>query len=330
MIHRKVLCIILTAMALTSCNHKDLCYDRHHMQTLHLAFDWRDAADASPEGMCVYFHPLDGQTAPERRFDFRGTTGGDIELAIGKYHVICYNNDTEAVQLRGTSAFDTHEAYTRDGNIFEPIYGSGAQYSDNVNTDERVVICPDMLWGCHQLNVEVTADGIIYEGETSPSPQSRATILSDTITLFPHELVCHYSYEIRNVKNLKNATQMCGTLSSMAPSLFLGTEETDDEPVTLPFAAKANDNNTITGQFLTFGYNAKNSAQHKFVLYVWFKDGSKYYYTFDVTAQVDNAPDPRHVHLIMDGLDFPQPIGDGTGLQPSVDGWTEVIDDIYM
>lgn len=328
MIHRKILCILISAMALCSCNHKDLCYGHHHTRALHLSFDWRDAPDASPEGMCVYFHPLDGQTAPERRFDFAGLDGGDIELAQGIYNVICYNNDTEAIQLRGTSKFDTHEAFTREGNIFEPIYGSGAQYSQNaVATDERVVICPDMLWGCNQLDVEISDNGITYN-----APYSRAYYINnaDTINLFPHELVCHYSYEIRHVKNLKYATQMCATLSSMAPSLFLGSEEVSDEPVTIPFAAKSDGTSKITGQFLTFGYSPKNTKPHKFVLYVWFKDGGKYYYTFDVTQQIESAPDKRHVHLIMDGLDFPQPIGGGSGLEPSVDGWTEVIDDIYM
>lgn len=328
---KRTLLYIAAALALTSCNHKDLCFDHHHTQSLRLVFDWRDAPEASPEGMCVYFYPMEGEDAPVRRFDFAGTKGGDLEIQKGRYRVVCYNNDTEAVQLRGTSAFDTHEAYTRQGHIFEPLYGSGAQFSDNLATDEPVVITPDMLWGCHSLNVEINERGISYLAQYDPLSRAGVPVVdSDSIKLFPHEMVCHYSYEIRHVKNLQNASQMCATLSGMAPSLFVGTEETSAERSIIPFAAKGDGQSTITGQFLTFGYNPQNSTGHKFVLYVWFKDGSKYYYTFDVSQQMEQAPDKHHVHLIMDGLDFPQPISGGTGLEPSVDGWPQVEDDIIM
>ena len=39
--------------------------------------------------------------------------------------------------------FDTHEGYTRDGNVFESIYGNGAHYAPPAkgSEDERVVIC---------------------------------------------------------------------------------------------------------------------------------------------------------------------------------------------
>ncbi len=29
--------------------------------------------------------------------------------------------------------------------------------------DERVVICPDMMWGCNAMNVEITEAGLSYE-----------------------------------------------------------------------------------------------------------------------------------------------------------------------
>lgn len=327
-------------MPLSGCRHKELCYDHPHTRQLRLQFDWRDAPDADPEGMCVFFHPTGGEAdVPQRRFDFVGTTGGSITLQYGSYHVVCYNNDTEAVQLRGVGSFATHEGYTRDGHIFEPLYGSGSNVAPRADgaDNERVVICPDMLWGNVAFDVVINERGISYVSVYDDPDGGRGASLhspvkdSDVITLFPHELVCHYSYEIRNVKNIKYATQMTATLSSMAPSLYLGYELLHDEPVTIPFAAAPHsDTATITGQFLTFGHHGDNPQPHKLVLYVWFTDGSKFYYTYDVTDQVHSAPDPRHVHLILDGLDFPQPIANGSGFRPSVDGWTDVLQDIYM
>ena len=324
------------SVLLSSCEHKDLCYHHPHTKTLRVEFDWRDAPDANPEGMCVFFYPLDGEDAPQRRFDFTGKTGGGIEIQVGRYRVLCYNNDTESVLLRGTDAFDTHEGYTREGSIFESIYGSGANYAPKAKEaeDERVVISPDMIWGCAALDVEISETGVSYlcfpESEREDWSGKPAVSTEQVITLYPHELVCTYTYEVRNVKNLKHATQMCGSLSGMAPSLLFGDESLGTECVTIPFESVSDGGSTITGRFYTFGHHEENTAPHKLLLYVWFVDGSKYYYTFDVTDQIHSAPDKRHVHIIIDGLDFPQPIGNGSGFQPSVDDWQTVEEDIIM
>ena len=45
----------LLAMILFSCEHKELCFHHPHMVTLRVDFDWKNAPQADPEGMCVYF-----------------------------------------------------------------------------------------------------------------------------------------------------------------------------------------------------------------------------------------------------------------------------------
>ena len=84
---RKELYIImcmLTVFAFSSCEHKDLCYHHPHTKTVRVEFDWRDAPDANPDGMCVFFYPLDGEDAPQRRIDFTGKAGGEIEIQVGR------------------------------------------------------------------------------------------------------------------------------------------------------------------------------------------------------------------------------------------------------
>lgn len=330
------LCLMSLSLLFSSCEHKELCYHHPHTKTLHLEFDWRDAPDANPEGMCVFFYPEDGKSVPMRRFDFTGKTGGAIEIQTGRYRVLCYNNDTGSVLLQGTDAFDTHGGYTREGSIFESIYGSGASYAPRASEseDEKVVICPDMMWGCVALEVEITETGVSYVcvpfSDKGSHDSTAAESSVQVITLYPHELTCTYTYEVRNVHNLKYATQMCGSLSGMAPSLLFGDESLGTECVTIPFGAVPDGVSTITGKFYTFGHHEKNTQPHMLLLYVWFADGTKYYYTFDVTGQVHSAPDKRHVHIIIDGLDFPQPIGNGSGFQPSVDEWQPVEESIIM
>ncbi len=334
------LCLMMSSILFTSCEHKELCYQHPHVKSIRLEFDWRDAPDASPKGMCVYFYPVSG--GGEQRFDFKGTTGGEVELRAGVYRVICYNNDTESVLFNGTNDFYTQLAYTRDGNVLEPIYGNAANYAPRAEgtEDERVVITPDMMWGCSVVEMEVSDTGIrcicAPEGERSAQNGRTAESAGRVITLYPHELVCTYTYEIRNVKNLKHVAQMCGTLSGMAPSMLLCDESLGTECVTIPFEAGPDGLSGIRGKFYTFGHNKENTVPNRMAVYVVMDDGKKYVYgadacdRFNVTDQIRMASDPKHVHIIIDGLNLPQPIENGSGFDVSMDDWGVVDEDIAM
>ena len=329
---------------LTSCEHKELCYHHPHVVTVRVQFDWRNAPEADPEGMCVFFYPIleegrnSGELGSAVRCDFRGTAGGTVDLQVGKYRAVCYNNDTEALLFSGADRFDTHYGYTREGNIFESIYGNGAMYAPRAegSEDERVVITPDMMWGCNAFDIEVTDSGIGYV--CVPEKDRDKVEVKDTehvITLYPDELMCTYTYEIRNVTNLKYVDRMCASLSGMAGGLYFGREELDSECVTLPLEALKGDGTTIVGGFFTFGHHPENLDEHRMLLYVWLDGGEKVYYgrdsaKFDVTEQIHGAPDKRHVHIVIDGLDLPQVIGNGSGYEVDVDDWYEVNEEIEL
>lgn len=329
------------AAAFCSCNHKELCYQHPHTASIRVEFDWRDAAEADPEGMCVFFFPNQGEEAPMRRFDFKGKDGGLIDIQVGKYQVLCFNNDTETVLFRGTEGFDTYEAFTRDCDLFEIVYGSAARSGVPRAAEaeaERVILSPDMMWGCVARDVEITDDGISLISVPESGKQERtgnpASGPERVITLFPHSQVCTYTYEIRNVKGLEHVSQMCGSITGMAPSMLLHDESLGTECVTIPFGASADGQSSIIGKFLTFGHNEDNSGQHRMMLYVWMDNGEKYSYgaegeRFNVTGQIHSAPDKRNVHIIIDGLEFPQPFGGGD-LDTKVDDWREIDEDIHF
>lgn len=319
-----------------SCHHKDFCLKHPHIVTLRVEFNWQNAPDANPLGMCVWFYPQEG--GEPRRFDFRGTQGGNIELTVGKYHVMTYNNDTEAILFGNTGSFGKHQAYTREGNLFEPVLGSSAGAPSSAGTEEeKVVITPDMLWGCTSLDVEITDEGMSYtcipfkENQTPQKVESKEYV----ITLYPDDLMCLYSYEIRKVENLEMATQMCASLSGMAGGVTLATEELYNKSVTLPLEARINrDSSKITGRFYTFGHHPQNADPHKMLLYVWMQGGEKYYFgegsdRFNVTDQIHSAPNKRRVHIIIDGLELPKAMG-GDDWKVSVDDWEVIYEDIPM
>ncbi len=339
-----ILIAIVVALSISSCEHKDLCYHHEHYTTLRLEFDWRDAPDANPSGMCVFFYPDD----PSReviRFDFKGLEGGEITVPQGRYRMLTYNNDTSGVLFSGKEDVEAHTAYTRTGGLFEPAglppsHGTRAPRAKG-SEEEDVVICPDMMWGCNAIDVDINEQGIFYI--CVPESEKDIWIGKDpvhteyVVTLFPHELTCIYTYEIINVANLEQANRMSASLSGMSPSLMLFSKELGRQCVTHPFEAIADrDNNRVTGRFITFGHHEENADPHKMMLYVWTNDGKAYSYgadpKFDVTEQVHSAPDRRRVHLIIDGLDIPKPIEPDppAGLEPDVDDWQDENWEIIM
>lgn len=319
----------LAVAVLAACEHKELCYDHPHTTQVDVVFDWGYAPEAEEnnevEGMCLWFYPIDGRNAEPVYVKLGGMKGGKVEIPTGRYHVLYYNNDYKQVLFRGKERFFTHECYTRDADLFEPLAGvrasSGVPRAKGTE-DERAVLTPEMMWGDNAMDVEIAEDRIEYrftrDGETEE------TVIANEekrFVLMPHEQVCTYTYEITNVENLKYAAQLTATLSGMSGSVFCAEEELTEECVTLPVEAKSDGVSTITGKFQTFGHHGLNDERHILTLYVWYEDGSKYYYTNDVTGQVDGAEDKRRVHIVVDGLSLPKPIVNGGGFRPDVDDW---------
>lgn len=319
--------VIGVLLTLVSCDHKEFCHDDGRTKKLIVEYDWSDAPEANPRGMCVFFYSLDN--GEYYRFDFDNPKGGEIEIPVGEYMLITYNNDTELVRFSGTNHFDTHIAYTREGDLLEPLYGNGVTSTAKPDNGERVCITPDNLWGCHVDYVKITDTCVYYtlpaDDEDVCDCDRQQTTDVRVITLYPHDMLCHYSYEVRNVENAEYISKISASLSGMAPTLKLMDESLPDECVTLPFAGKVGDNNKITGSFLTFGHNDNNSAVHKMTFFVIMNNGAKYRIenndNLNVTAQVDTARDRRHVHIIIDGLKVPYSKDDDGGWDPSVDDW---------
>lgn len=299
---RYVIAGCIALVMLTACEHKPLCYDHPHRQTVKVHFDWSQAPDASPAGMVLYFYDMERKKNVQR-FDLEGRDGGQIGVTPGRYLVAFYNNDTEFTLFRGTSTFEGHQAYTAEESMSKVFSRTDEEFPrPRATANELVTSCPDMIWGCTDQNVVVKENAGVSE-----------------LTFVPHELVAVYSYEIRNVVNVAALESYGGLLSGMANSLDIASESTRSDLVTVPFASEQVSGTTLYGEFYTFG-TTDTSASHILTLYAWMRDGQKAYYDFDVTQQIINAEDPMHVLLVVDGLELPAPLVDA-GYSTDVDEW---------
>lgn len=307
---KSVSCAVVL-LSLSSCHHKDL-YDDHTVG-LDVVFDWRNAPDASPKSMALYLYPSTG--AKELDYNFPNSTGGHIVVPFGSYHSLCMNNDnTDWVCLRYTSDVEAFEVYTRDVHSLS-VYGFEA-YSlprSSDSDDERVAETPGMLWGIRGDEVEL-----------------RLSDKEKTLVMYPEEAVCHYTVDIEDVDNLEylDGSGLDALLSGMAEGYVTGRKCATSTPVSMPFILVADAAaRHLHSEFLTFGECPEATSPHTLSVYMVLTDGSKWYYTFDVSSQVHESPDPHHVHIILKGLRLPKPINSGGGLKPDVDDWqTEKVD----
>lgn len=301
-------------LGFTSCDHKDLCFDHTHNIETEIVFDWRNAPDAHPSSMVVVMFDPD-QKKDEIRYILSGRDGGTIDLPFGKYNSLALNADlNDWANLRNLGDIETAEIYTNDAQELTAYNLMSASVPKVRGTeDERMAATPGMAWSARTDSVKLDVNDT-----------------HKVITLYPDEIVCHYTVEILDVENLQNARGeiIDGTLSGMAEGFLHGKKKSTDTPVTMPFTlAIDNENKGLKGEFLTFGECCDTQRQHILTIYLFLSDGSKWYYSFDVTDQVHKAPDPHHVNIIVRGLTLPRPLQSDAGLHPDVNDWqTETVD----
>lgn len=299
-------------VSLGACEHKDLCFDHYHAGMVTLVFDWRNAPDANPESMVAMF--FGDKNEESLRYILQGKDGGTISLPYGNYSGLSLNgDDNDWVRLRNVNDIESYETYTDDIYTTE-AYGLSTRGVPRApgTEQERMARTPGMLWTNRQDNITHTEGAV------------------DTITFYPEEAVCHYMVDIYEVTNLEyvDRAEIDGTISGMAEGFNHGSKRPTDNHVTMPFTLTADISaQSLHAEFLTFGESPHAPGQHILTLYLYLNDGSKWYYNFDVTDQVHNAPDPRHVHIILTGLSLPHPITADGGFKPEVNDWqTEKID----
>lgn len=139
------------------------------------------------------------------------------------------------------------------------------------------------------------------------------------------------------MKGLPAVTDACAAITGMSPVFNMSSMTPSATTSTLPLNARAYGNSAIRGDFKTFGHPL-DFFPHRFALYVWTTGKTPVFFgkdedNFDLTLQVDTAPDPRRVHLVIDSLDLTKGGEDFVlpgGFQPGFGEWNENNEDIQL
>lgn len=326
------LLLLGSCLAFTSCDYKDLCYDHHHLVSLRVLFDWQNVPEAQPEGMTVLFYNLDKPQAVPTRFDLPGRNGGVVKLEPGRYRAVAYNYDTECILLRNAEEWNTITAYTRVSSIEEGTMLSRGPIPRAAGTDnEPVILEPDMLYACagDPIKLEVTENYTTYDDII----EGAGSVVSEThytITLTPNQRTRNVNIYVTNVQNLAYSTQFGGALSTLSPSVVLANGQLGESPVSQAYTLSHTGDAQLESHFVIFGHcpylSEGEENSHIVTLYAVLGDGTKWYYTVDVTDQIHDPvqnPDEYNLNIYIDGLPVPKPIVNGSGFSPTLDGWDE-------
>ena len=309
-----IIAALLAIMSAIACSKSDTASEiMDHTVSVSVTFDMRYVGDQPPAGMTLYLYPLD-ENLETRRFDFKGITGGKVDIKPGRYNIICYNNDTHGVDFRNTDRYDSHEAYTRQSALNQSPDGNNLPVAPGAE-DEQLLICPDPMTGTSISNVSLESNDV-------------------TLTLQPRRLTCTYRYEITDVTNIGRVTSMFASISGMTSSLLLCDGNPGSECATLVSDADSDGMSRITGEFVTFRHDNGCNASHHLMLYVWTDDGKLHCLggsdtRFDMTEKLHQSGESGSVTLTVNGLEIPQSHDpEGTGYTPDIDDWPIVDTDI--
>jgi len=296
---RRTSTLIALLVVTAACEHKPLCWHHPHTGMLKVDFAWWDAPEGEDlvKSMALYVYPKDG--SERKRIDFVGTSGGIIELMSGDYDFLCLNSDTETLLYEGTDSHKTFNVYTREAH---PLSGMEVRAGDfdlsesyeNIKRaegteDERVSREAEDAYGHAVEDVYVHGDPGVMQ----------------VVTLYPKNLTIHIHVVIEDVGCLETVQKISGTISGLAGKVAVADAKRIGEHNIVPFSLLQTDDTTLEGHFIAFGHCTDDTRKdHKLAVYVVTEEDDHRFFEFDVSDQIEKAPNQRYIVVNVKGLDI--------------------------
>lgn len=311
----KTLCRLLCSLLLINggCTLKELNDEAPTTiaDQVEVFFNWSKSPTKEAETMVLYLYSVKHDMMDYR---FNNPDGGIIRTYGGPHTAVCHSNDDPyGHRLRNQHSHDEIEIFTDETAVLvgQNISTRGIPRAKGTE-DEPLRETPSMIYGTHDRDINL-----------------KVSALPQRLELYPEELICRYSVEFVDVENLKSAdVRIDATISSLAGGYYPGRMAPNSEAVSHTFTLTANvERNTLSSEFYTFGIPEGEERNHKLCLYIALKNRTGGFYTFDVTDQVNKAPDPLNVIIKVYGLKLPEipddplpPQGEG-GVSIELDSW---------
>ena len=220
---KKLVWILL--LVLTSCNHKEFCYNHPHTAPVRVNVDWsRFEPYESPTGMTLSFYPEMGEKVFTQQT--HTVTHSVVELPADRYHVLVYNQSPSEF---GSFKFqDTHDPLLASVVAME----HSSRWYATRGEKERVATEPEWLGVGNFADAEVT-EAMVEEQDKILQMASAQTRAADPViaTVTPRNVIYTVSVKV-NVQGLHNLRSARASLTGMAEGYFLAQDKRMDTEVT--------------------------------------------------------------------------------------------------
>lgn len=305
--------LLIAATVASSCSHKDILCPGKEERRIHVLFEWDNAPDASPAGMTVYFYPR-SQGGQIWRFDIVGRSGGEVAIPVGRYTMIAFNNDLAGIRFSGLESASTPEASPK-------LNSSGVSGSTG------------QLYSGAIMDLEVTICGVTYRRPDGTVKECGQGLLRCS----PTPLSSRYNVTVRNISGLQHVRSASAIITAPASGVNLSTAIFSSAKCSLGAQMNISSADSTLRCSATALQPALNLQDAVLTLQITRTDGKKLSKAFNVTDQILSSPDIRNINILIDSLNIPDgdvpspPSGDGddVGIEVGVDGWSDIIIDIF-
>ena len=297
----------LLSLIIISCDRRPLEDEFAETALIPVKIDWSKSGIAvtQPDGnglvhrVSLRFFPTNG-AHPFDRYLETNVIEGEIEIPVGKYNVVVFNESVHDVYWEDAIYFSDVENYnTFAANIvptdaanyplYTPLYG------------EQFIVEPYRLASWNLDNFEITREMITYSRSRNRSSSARAEGC-DKLTCIVMRPLTYNVNVVAKVENLCSAQQIQTAMRGFSSKVYMASAQTEQTPVTYIFNLNGrtwdNPANPVHGttrkSFLSFG-RLPQPSQYWINLDMLFTTGELYSpeqpLLYNVSEQVNNSGD---------------------------------------
>lgn len=311
----RILIVLWSALAALSCQRRPLTVaDNNVMVRIEIDRDIVNyELEKDPAMMRVMFFECGtGRFAAQA---FLSPEGGYVNVVPGRrYDLLVYNFDTRSTVVQDEYVFGQIAATTNEvpESVKSALRSRGSKYED-----ERIVFEPDHLFAGRLTDVYIPARGV----------DSDPVVLQVTATT----VVQTWKLYVETIQGVEWIAGVSGVISGLAGGNRLSTGERTSDLVSVFFETlHLQEDGKLVASFNTFGYNP--DSRQVLSLVIIDVSGRGHEFNIDISGQfVDN--EAQAIHIVTDEIVIEEPEDPGTGgggLQPDVDEWENIENDIII
>lgn len=242
------------SLVLSSCEHKELCYDHPHSVPARINVDWSLFTEEQPTGMTVSLY-REGSDKPHTALT-NNIAYADFNIAPATYHALVYNQSTTEF---GTLHFDNTNDFNRAA-----VYANTVQsrWYKTRGDNERLIYAPE--WFATDAAQYVEAP----ETESDARNGTRCVVATLTPRCVVYTIIVNIHmlniYNVRSARASLDGLADGYMLGKQQPTTSLGTQLLEEWTMTRDTDNPAN--GTLTAHITSFGLPANHqniaSANH--------------------------------------------------------------------